>query len=365
MPTLPALEHHPHARAVLEPALAPGAAPSHAYLFHGPAGTGKRTVARAMAAALLGEHDRVMRGSHPDLTWVTPSGAHELLVSDVDEAVVAAATRTPFEAVRRVFVIERADTMIEPAANRMLKTLEEPADFVHLILLTDRLREVLPTIASRCQLVRFDPLPPEEIAARLPVDDPTTALACARLALGDGGRARTLALGDGPELRAEAEALAMAAQTGDLTQRPWVAVLDRANAHGSLARAEVEAAFEDQRELLAKRDRRRAQTEHDEQARRAYRRAMTGTLDLGLQLVGLWFRDLAAVAWGAEDVVYAVDRLPALRRAAEHGDAAAFRRAVELVEETRERLLVNVGESLAVEALTYRLEAEVGGVAVG
>ena len=92
---------------------------------------------------------------------------------------------------------------------------------------------------------------------------------------------------------------------------------------------------------------------------------MTDALDLGLQLVGLWFRDLAAVAWGAEDVVYAVDRLPALRRAAERGDAAAFRRAVELVEETRERLLVNVGEQLAVEALTYRLEAEVGAVAVG
>jgi DNA polymerase-3 subunit delta' len=70
------------------------------------------------------------------------------------------------------------------------------------------------------------------------------------------------------------------------------------------------------------------------------------------------------VAWGAEDVVYAVDRLPALRQAAEGGDPAAFRRAVELVEETRERLLVNVSEELACEALTYRLEAEVGSVAV-
>src|SRR5204863_9274777 len=88
MPTLPGLEHHPHARAVLEPALAPGATPSHAYLFHGPAGTGKRTVARALAAHLLAQgaadpdsaRERVQRGSHPDLTWVTPSGAHELLV---------------------------------------------------------------------------------------------------------------------------------------------------------------------------------------------------------------------------------------------------------------------------------------------
>src|SRR5215211_8779789 len=153
--------------------------------------------------------------THPDLTWVTPSGAHELLVSDVDEAVVAAATRTPFEAAKRVFVIERADTMIEQAANRMLKTLEEPPGFVHLILLTDRLGEVLPTIASRCQHVRFDPLPPERMAERLRqrgVEDGTMAIACARLALGDGARAAALALGDGPELRAEAEAFAVAAQ---------------------------------------------------------------------------------------------------------------------------------------------------------
>ena len=110
---------------------------------------------------------------HPDLTWVTPSGAAEMLVSDIDEPVVAAATRTPFEARRRVFVIERAETMNDQAANRMLKTLEEPADFAHLVLLTDRPGEILPTIASRCQHVRFDAPSADEIAARLHGIDPT------------------------------------------------------------------------------------------------------------------------------------------------------------------------------------------------
>ena len=141
---LPGIDAHPHARAVLMAALGPGGAPSHAYLFHGPAGTGKRTVARAFAAALLAEGardqdavaERVARDTHPDLTWVTPSGAAEMLVGDIDEPVVAAATRTPFESSRRVFVIEGADTMNDQAANRMLKTLEEPPSFVHLVLLT-------------------------------------------------------------------------------------------------------------------------------------------------------------------------------------------------------------------------------------
>ncbi len=59
--SLPGIEAHPHARAVLGPALAPGGSPSHAYLFHGPAGSGKRDVARAFAAALLADGAREAR----------------------------------------------------------------------------------------------------------------------------------------------------------------------------------------------------------------------------------------------------------------------------------------------------------------
>src|SRR5437588_8323364 len=167
------LEGHAHAHAVLGPVLSGDREPSHAYLFHGPGGAGKRAAARAVAAELLaagstdpvGARRRALAVSHPDLTWVAPSGAHEILVGDIDEPVVAAASKTPFEASSRVFVIERVDELGDEAANRMLKTLEEPASFVHLILLTDRLVEVLPTIRSRCQLVRFDAPLVEEVAA--------------------------------------------------------------------------------------------------------------------------------------------------------------------------------------------------------
>ena len=147
---LPGTEHHPHARMVLGSALASGS-PSHAYLFHGPPGTGKSRTARSLAAELLAEGDpdpqgvreRVAAGVHPDLTWVSPTGAHVMRVSDVEGPVVAAAGRTPFEANRRVFVLERADTMNDEVANRMLKTLEEPPPFVHLILLTSHLGRVM------------------------------------------------------------------------------------------------------------------------------------------------------------------------------------------------------------------------------
>jgi DNA polymerase-3 subunit delta' len=358
-------EHHPHARAVLGAAVPPGGDPSHAYLLHGPAGTGKRTAARAFAAELLvegaadpaGARARVVSGAHPDLTWVRPSGAHELLVDDV-KPVIASAALTPFEARRRVFVIERADTMNDEAANRLLKTLEEPASFVHLILLTDRPSDLLETITSRCQAVRFDPLPAGAIAERLQSHGvaPEQADACARLALGDAGRALSLALGKGPALRAAADGFAGAALEARMAERPWRALLGAAQDSGRAVVADLESEFESRRETLGKRERRRAETEHEARKKRVQRRAERGTLDLGLALAGLRFRDLACVAWGAPDAIHATDRRGELAESGAGRDAAKLRRAVEMVDDTRARFALNVSDELACEALGYRLE---------
>lgn len=364
-------ENHPHARAVLSAALPPDGRPSHAYLFHGPSGTGKRTAAQSFAAALLSEGaqdpdavaTRVEHRAHPDLMWVAPSGAHELLVDDV-RPVVFAAARTPFEATRRVFVVERADTMNDEAANRMLKTLEEPAGFVHIVLLADRPGDVLETVASRCQPVRFDPLPAADMAARLQADhgvDASTADACARLAMGDAARAGALATGEGPALRAAAERFARAAATARMSEKPWREVLAMAGARGDAAVAALEDAHAADRELVAKRDRRRADTEHAERSRRVQRRAYTETLDLGLALTGLWYRDVACTAWGAPDLACHSDRAGELAADAEGADPQRLRQAVELVEDTRQRLVLNVGEELACEALGYRLERLLAG----
>ena len=367
------LERHPHARSVLAPALNADR-PSHAYLFHGPGGAGKRAVARALAAELLsdGARDpenaraRVKSGAHPDLTWVTPSGAHEMLVSDISEPVIGAASKTPFESRRRVFVIERVDELGDEAANRMLKTLEEPASFVHILLLTDRLGEVLPTIRSRCQLVRFEPPSPEEVAARIEAlgVSADTAAACVALALGDADRAAELAAADGRELRAAAEAYARAAVAGRMTaDRPWQTLLAAARARGAGVAAEVKARADAELELTSRKDRKRVEGEWNERGRRAQRREQTSALDFGLQIVSLWFADLAALAWGAEDLVRNRDRSRELRQDADADGGSApgrLRAAIELVEETRLRFSFNVTEELACEALGYRIERALG-----
>jgi DNA polymerase-3 subunit delta' len=354
-------EHHPHARAVLGGALPPDGTPSHAYLFEGPAGSGKEDVARAFAAALLSEGApdpanaaaRATSGAHPDLTWVAPTSSAGLLVGDVSDAVVAASSHTPFEARRRVFVIEQADTLNDQAANRMLKTLEEPPPYAHLLLLTERPGKVLPTIASRCQRVRFAAPAPEAIAERLRQEGVAAeqAEACARLALGDYERAKALALNDGPALRAGAERFARQALDARLAAAP---LLERAREHGAAAGGEVEARTAEEVELVPKKERKRVEREGAERLRRAQRRATQAALDHGLELVGLWLRDLACVEAGAEDLVHNTDRLDQLREDAAPRD---FLRGQELVEETRRRLDLNVNEELALEQLAYRLGA--------
>ena len=103
----------------------------------------------------------------------------------------------------------------------------------------------------------------------------------------------------------------------------------------------------------------RSAKEMADEAKRVGRRRRTETLDLGLGLCASWFRDLAAVASGAEEVVFNRDRLAELRaRAAEGLEPAEARRAAELVQDTRRRLDLNVSEELALEALFFRLERE-------
>jgi DNA polymerase-3 subunit delta' len=371
---LEVVDRHPHARSILTAAVPPHGAPNHAYLFHGPAGAGKRDAARAFAAELLAEGSpdpgnarrRAIAGVHPDFTWVRASGAAEMLVGDIDEAVISAATRTPFESRRRVFVIEGADTMNDRAANKLLKTLEEPPAFAHLVLLTNHLGNILQTIRSRCQLVRFEAASPAELSHRLQTKHgvaPLTADAAARLALGDAERALAIALAEGPALRDSAERYARAALHARLAERPHLALLDLARARGDAAKVKVAETIAADAELLPDREAKRAKREGETAEKRHQRRAHAATIDHGLQLVGLWLRDVACVKDGAPELIHHVDRAEQVAADAEATRASgnALRDAVGLVEEARTMQILNPSEELALEALASKLERTLRG----
>jgi DNA polymerase-3 subunit delta' len=369
-----ALEHQPRVRISLEAALRDDQALSHAYLFHGPPGSGKRDAARAFAAALISAdaddpedtRRRVLSGVHPDITWVEPRGAHEILVDDVRTQIVRQVALRPFESRRRVFVIVDADRMNDESQNSLLKTLEEPAAYAHFVLVSSAPGRLLETIPSRCRPIRFGAIPPARVAEALegegvPAD---TALACARLAGGDTERARALA---GPEapLRREAETAARATlkehdDADWVIASPWSALLLRAAERGAAAETEVKDQLAARLENEPKRGSSGLAREYETQARRARRREHTASLDLSLELIGAWFRDLIAVATGCEDQLLHADRLDVLRADSQGRDVARLIDAVALVDETRRRLERNVLEDLALEALFDRLRRLAG-----
>ena len=365
-----ATEHQPAAQAALAAALA---SPVHAYLLAGPPGTGKRRAARAFAAELLAEgapdRDDARRRAladpspHPDLVWLAPRGTQHL-VDEVRQRVITAAAYRPFEGARRVFVIEAADAMADESQNALLKTLEEPAEFVHILLISAEPELLAETVRSRCQEVRFRPLDADTVAAGLASrglgGGDAERLAAARLSAGDPRRAEFLLGGEGRELRAVATECAEAALSGELGGAPWRRMLAAAESAGARAGEEtVERLATVAAETGADEGRagRRAARESEEAGRRASRRARTEALDAGLGLLAAWLRDLAAIADGAGDLVLNADRLDELRGAAAGVDGRAARRGGELVMDTRRRLTVNVGEELALEALVYRLDA--------
>jgi DNA polymerase III subunit delta' len=365
-----ATPHQPGARAALASALA---APTHAFLFAGPPGSGKRLAARAFTAELLAtgasDPDDARRRAladpspHPDLVWLEPPG-NQHLVEVIRERVIAAAAYRPFEGERRVFVIAEADAMAEESQNALLKTLEEPAPFAHLILISAEPESLLETVRSRCHPIRFAALSPEVTAELLAEQAPGSSLeqrrAAARLAGGDVRSAAFLCSAAGAELRATAVACARAVRSGELEERPWTGLLEAAAAAGERASEEAKAAAEAAAAEVGETEgpiARRHAREGDEAARRAGRRARTAALDLGLALLAAWLRDLAAVAEGATDLVLNADRERELAADAEDIDPRRARRGAELVMDTRRRLQVNVSEELALEALLYRLES--------
>jgi DNA polymerase III subunit delta' len=340
--------HQPRAKLALSAALASG--PSHAYLFRGPGGAGKRAAARAFAAEILAAgaedpEDARRRAlldpsPHPDLVWLAPSGAQHM-VEEVRERVIRAAAYRPYEGGKRVFVIEAAEAMRDESQNALLKTLEEPPAFIHLILLSSEPTALLETIASRCQPVDFAPLPTEAIEASLPAGDPDEIAAAARLCAGDAELARLLLSERGRRLREQAVA------------HDWGALLKGAEAAGEDAEAAAREALEAEKEAGLKRSAR----DVADAAKRAGRRRRTELLDLGLALAAAWFRDLAATAAGAAELAYNRDRLAQLGSQAAGLDPNRARRAAELVQDTRRRLDLNVSEELALEALSFRLAA--------
>jgi DNA polymerase III subunit delta' len=332
--------------------------PVHAFLLHGPPGSGKRAAAQGLAAALLcpsggcgacNSCRRALAGTHPDLVVVERSGA----ALDVDEArlIVSRAQRRPLESARQVLMVTDLH-LAERAVPALLKTVEEPPPATVFVLLADDLPSMLATIVSRCVQVAFEPVPEEAVVEWLtrrgvPRDQAESVarasggrLDRAGLLVGDPGYGARQQQWRAVPTRLDGSGAAAAVVAAEL-----LASADEALAPLRDQHAADLAALAEQAELTGARGvtgRRQVEERH----KREERRWRTDDLRFGLATLAEVYRDRLVA------VVGAVGDATSAGRAAESGRAA---RQVDAIGEASVALGRNANESLMMEALMVEL----------
>ena len=340
---------------------------AHAWLLLGPAGSGKSAVALAMAAALncpvepavgCGECSscvRILRRRHPDVHHIAPEGPL-IPVDVIRELVIPEASRSPFEGVRKVFVLEESDRMNDPAQNALLKTLEEPQPDTVFILISDQEEDLLETVRSRCRILRMEPVPEPRIVEVLQQDGvpETRARLAARLSEGDLGRARSMGLDEAVQKRRErwlsipsrllspVDALDAAAEIIGEARESVVAreavqkteVIELAEAMGE-GRGTATA-----RTALAKRH------------RRELRRLEEEVLGEALATLASFYRDVLVLRSGGNDAVVNLDLVGEIESWAETTEITGpnLLAAAERFVQARASLARNANQTLAIES---------------
>jgi len=336
---------------------------SHAYLFVGPPGAGKATAARSLACALLcddhgcgtcGECYRVRRGAHPDVHVIRPEGAAGYLAEQVRD-VIHDVNLSPVDGRYKVYIVTDADLFNDSSANAFLKTLEEPPDDVVIVLMTHSFDAVLPTIASRCQVVRFRRIPAGAAAEILVAQtgaEPAEALASLAAAGGVVARARDF-LASPP--RREARALILRTLR-DLSSADELDVLISAKELLAAVKAPLEsvkaaqaAEAADRAEFLGKASGKALEERHKRELTAREREGIAEVLNVAES----WLRDCLVISQGVGELVVNTDARAAMDEVGAVITPAAASKALHAVNEARRRISYNVNPQLAVEAMLF------------
>ncbi|MFD0962150.1 DNA polymerase III subunit delta' [Paenibacillus chungangensis] len=298
---------------------------SHAYLFHGPSGTGKMTMALAFAKALFCtvggeaacgeciECRKLEHGNQQELKQIAPDGA-SIKIEQIRELQRSFAYRNS-GAKRMVYIMERAETMTLAAANSLLKFLEEPQSPVVAILITDNGQAILPTIRSRTQWVPFLPLSPDYMLTKLINEgaSPTLVRAAVHLSSGLEGVRELIQQNEFAEIRN------LVIQLGKECSTRFTAAM--LTAQKALFKTELAA-----------------------------------HMPMVLSMFMLWFKDFTQFQAGRQDKMVFIDQLDWISNNAYNRSFAGWVLCMEHTLEAGKRIRANVPPQLAFEQLLVKLQ---------
>lgn len=353
---------------------------SHAYLFTGPAGSNKTQAAFALAQALVcpqgpkgprggacGRCDacnKVRRRRHPDVHFYEPEGAYGYLVEQIRE-IVADTALAPIQSNRKIYILDRVDLLGTAAANAFLKTLEEPPEDVVMILLGRTTQAVLPTIVSRCQVVPFRHIPPQE-AAGIVRQNTGAAMELAQVAIEACGGSITGAIeflkapgNERLQFRTEVLNILGALPLAD----DWDLITYGADliTRSKLPLDDVQSLqkqeLEQNRDFLSSSSLRRLE---DQQKRAFTARSLTYLRQL-IAIMRSWLRDVMMVRVSAPELVINGDALKSIEAAAANCSVEGLLGALRSVDRCEEAISYNVSPETCIDVLLYQVREVLNG----
>ncbi|MDY5212731.1 DNA polymerase III subunit [Intestinibacter sp.] len=281
---------------------------SHAYMFEGPNGVGKNTMARELAAILL-EMENLFNS--PDYIEIKPDG-NSIKIAQIRKLQSDILVK-PYKSYK-IYVIDEAQKMTVEAQNALLKTLEEPPKYAIIILITDNKESLLDTIKSRCEIIKFTPIPMREVANYLTMSGVDEKRASLLANFSRGSMKKAIELSESEDFHLMREEVQKYVETflgGNLIE-----IMD------------IQSSIE------------------------KYKDQITNVLDLMIN----YFRDIMMVKENVDNsMIINLDRLVFIKNMSNKTTYSQLSKIIDIIEETKNKLRSNCNFNISIQVMTLNI----------
>ena len=302
---------------------------SHAYIINGERNAGKEFIAKTFAMAVQCENrqdvepcgechscKQALSGNHPDIIFITHEKPGTIGVDDIRRQINGDVAIKPYSGPKKIYIVSEGEKMTVQAQNALLKTLEEPPEYAVILILTDNVNTLLPTILSRCVVLNMKPVRDAQIKEYLMENmgiPDYKADICVAFARGNVGKARLLANSEEFD-KVKEEAITLLKYIGEMELHEIVAAIKKIN----------EYKFD---------------------------------VNYYMDILSIWYRDVLLFK-ATHDVNHLIFReeIQSIRKVADKSTYEGIERIIDALEKSKQRLNANVNFELTMELLLLTIK---------